>query len=328
MILPVIGPEGQAKLSRASALVVGCGALGSVIATILVRAGVGKVKLVDRDFLEYHNLQRQVLFDEDDVRRRVPKAVAARDHLRKANSMVQIDAEVTDVNFSNVEPLVRGVDVVLDGTDNLETRLLLNDACLKHNVPWVYGGAVATQGVVMSIIPGKTPCLVCAFPNPAVGTTPLTCDTAGVIAPAPFVVASLQSAEAMKIIAGAGPAAGNIIALDVWEGDFRRIEVKRRQGCPACNGDYQYLEARYGTRVASLCGQNSVQVMDPARQSFSLEGLADRLRQLGEVESNGQLLIFNADGHEVVVFPDGRAIVRGTSDQAVARGIYSRYIGS
>ncbi len=323
-----IGADGQASLASATALVVGCGALGTVISTILVRAGVGTVKIVDRDFIEFHNLQRQVLFDEEDVRARLPKAVAAQRHLQKVNSAIKVEGIVADVNYSNVEDFVRTADVVLDGLDNLEARLLINDSCLKHNVPWVYGGAIASDGVTMTVVPGKTACFRCAFPSPAARGMALTCDTAGVIAPAPFVIGSLQATQALKILVGSGDVGGRITAVDVWEGFFHNIKIDRRPDCPACNGRWEFLESRFGTRSASLCGQNAVQVMDPSRTSFSLEQLAGQLKALGETDYNGYMLTFLADGYEMVVFPDGRAIVRGTSDQTIARSLYSKYIGS
>ena len=327
--LAVIGEEGQKRLQKSSVLVVGCGALGTVSATCLVRAGVGRVRIVDRDFIEYHNLQRQVLFDEDDVRDQVPKAKAAERHLRKVNSAVEVEGIVEDVNYTNVQRLIQGVDLIVDGLDNLETRYLINDAALKHEIPWVYGAAIATLGMTMNIIPGEGPCLRCVFPTlPEPGTT-LTCDTAGVISSAPFVVGSLQFAEAVKILIGAKESLNRAITvLDVWDGRFYHLEVERSESCPSCGGRYEFLEAPSGTRTTSLCGQNAVQVLNPRAGRLSFQELARRLEPLGAVLWNEFMLRFTADGHEMVVFPDGRAIVKGTSDEATARGIYAKYIGS
>ena len=202
-MFPAIGEEGQVKLSNGNVVIIGCGALGTNIATLLVRAGVGKVRIVDRDFIEYHNLQRQVLFDEEDIKGGLPKAIAAERHLKKVNSSVEIEGIVADVNYTNVERFCSGAGVILDGLDNFETRFIINDACLKHGIPWVYGGAVSSYGMTMNIIPGGTPCFRCLKGNPAIGGIALTCDTVGIINPAPLIIGSLQSAEAMKILVGA-----------------------------------------------------------------------------------------------------------------------------
>ncbi len=327
--LPVIGERGQEKLGQSTVLVVGCGALGTVTASSLVRAGVGRVRIVDRDFIEYHNLQRQILFDEDDVRDQVPKAKAAERHLRKVNSSVEVEGIVEDVNYTNIQRLMRGVDLVIDGLDNLETRYLLNDAALKYGVPWLYGAAIATDGMAMSIIPGETPCLRCIFPSlPAPGST-LTCDTAGIISAATMVVASLQFVDAVKILTGATKDMNRgLVYLDVWDGTFRRLAVERSDECPSCQGRYEFLQADAVTRTVSLCGQNSVQLLNPKAGALSFPDLAKRLERLGRVTYNDFMLRFTVDGHEMVVFPDGRSIVRGTTDDALARGMYAKYIGA
>jgi len=328
-ILPAIGKKGQERLRRSSVLVVGCGALGTVIATQLVRAGVGTVRIVDRDFIEYHNLQRQILFDEEDVRRQIPKAKAAEQHLRKVNSSVEVEGIVADVNYTNVQRLLQGADLIVDGLDNLETRYLLNDAALKHGVPWIYGAAVTTQGMTMTVIPGETPCLRCAFPTlPEPGST-LTCDTAGVISSAPMIVASLQFVEAVKLLVGHKDQLNRgLTILDVWDGSTHQFVPERSETCPACHGDYEFLEAKSGMKTTSLCGQNSVQVLNAAAGSLSFPELARRLEHLGSVSHSSFMLRFDADGHEIVVFPDGRAIIKGTSDETLARGLYSQYVGA
>jgi adenylyltransferase/sulfurtransferase len=322
-----IGEEGQKKLSSSSVAVIGCGALGTVIATSLVRAGVGKIRIIDRDFIEYHNLQRQVLFDEEDIKAQLPKAVAAERHLKKVNSSIEIEGVVADVNYTNIERLVAGADIILDGLDNFETRFLINDVSLKHRIPWVYGGAVAASGMTMNIIPGETPCFRCLYSGSAGRSIALTCDTAGVINPAPFIVASLQTAEAMKILVGAEEINRDIMVIDVWRSEFRRLKIGRRADCLACGGKYEFLEARSGTRTTSLCGQNSVQVLNPEAIGIPFEELAKRLSPLGEISYNEFMLRFVVDSHEMVIFPDGRAIVKNTNDEALARGLYAKYIG-
>jgi len=323
-----IGQEGQRKLSNSYVVIIGCGALGAVIATSLVRAGVGKVRIIDRDFIEYHNLQRQVLFDEDDIRNGLPKAIAAERHLRKVNSSVEIEGIVADVNFTNIERFIAGADLILDGLDNFETRFLINDVSLKHKIPWVYGGAISSSGMTMNIIPGETPCFRCFCSTaPAAGVMP-TCDTAGVISPAPFIIGSLQSAEAMKILVGAKEINRRLILIDVWTGSFEQFEITPYHDCPACLGRYEFLEGRFGVRTTSLCGQNAVQVLNPEIERLSFRELESRLKVVGEVTYNEFMLLFRVDGREMVIFPDGRAIVKNTDDESLARGLYAKYIGT
>ncbi len=323
-----IGREGQIRLGNSCVLIIGCGALGTIIATSLVRAGVGKVRIIDRDFIEYHNLHRQVLFDEDDVRNGLPKAIAAERHLKKVNSSVEVEGIVTDVTFTNIERLVTGVDLILDGLDNFETRFLINDVSLKHKIPWVYGGAISSSGMTMNIVPGEAPCLRCLFPTvPAPGAVP-TCDTAGVIGPAPFVIGSLQTAEAMKILIGAKEINRHLILIDVWTGSFERLETTPSHDCPPCAGKYEFLQGKFGIRSTSLCGQNAVQVLNPKIENISFKKLEARLKVAGEVTYNEFMLRFTVDGQEMVVFPDGRAIVKNTTDESLARGLYAKYIGT
>jgi adenylyltransferase/sulfurtransferase len=327
-LFPGIGKKGQAKISRGYAVVVGCGALGSVISTILARAGVGRLRIIDRDFIEIHNLQRQVLFDEDDIRHGLPKAVAAERHLERVNSSIEIEGIVADVHYANIEGLVAGADIILDGLDNLETRFLINDVSLKLGIPWIYGGAVSSIGMTMAVIPGKTPCLRCLWENASDNGLSMTCDTSGVIAPAPFIIASFQAAEAIKFLAGSGTLNEGLLLIDVWSGSFHRLKPSRRKSCPACNGAYEFLQARFGTRATSLCGQNAVQILNPAVKQISLQALAERLESAGKVWFNEFMLHFSVDSAEMVVFPDGRAIVKNTTNEAAARALYSRYIGA
>ncbi len=263
ILFPGIGKEGQRRLGNSSVVIIGCGALGTIIATSLVRAGVGKLRIIDRDFIEYHNLQRQVLFNEDDIRDGLPKAIAAERHLKKVNSSVEIEGIVTDVNYTNIERFIRDADIILDGLDNLETRFLINDASLKHKIPWVYGGAISSSGMTMTIIPGKTPCFQCFSANPPSGRTILTCDTAGVIGPAPFIIGSLQTAEAMKILVGAEEINQHLIIIDVWKGTFHHLKIIPRQDCPACQGKYEFLEGEFGVRTTALSSISVSQIVPP-----------------------------------------------------------------
>lgn len=326
VLFPKIGKEGQKKLGSSSVVIIGCGGLGSIIATSLVRAGIGKIKLIDRDLIEEHNLHRQLLFDEEDVKNQLPKAVAAERYLKKVNSTVEIEGVVADVNYSNIEKLVAGADLILDGLDNPETRFVINDASVKLKIPWIYGAAIAASGMTMNIIPGETPCFRCVFPSsPPPGVIP-TCDTTGVIGPAPFIIGSLQSAEAIKILLGAREINRDVIVIDVWEGTCDRFKVSPRRDCPTCLGNYEYLQVQLGIRTTILCGQNSVQVVDPKVEGLPLEKLAKQLKKLGEVNFIESTLRFRANNHEMVIFPDGRVILRNSLDEALARELYVKYI--
>lgn len=328
ILLPKIGESGQAKLQEGSALIVGCGALGSVISEVLVRAGVGVVRIIDRDFVELSNLQRQVLFDEEDVAQRMPKAEAAVRKLRQINSTIQIDALVADVNPRNVEELVAQASIVLDGTDNLETRYVLNDACVKLNKPWVYGGAVGTEGLIMAIVPNEGPCLRCLFPEPAPPGGLTTCDTAGVLGTTPLIVAAIQATEAIKLLVGDTDGVGHLTSLDVWHSQFHRTKVKRQSDCPTCHDrEFRFLSSGGVAWVTTLCGRNAVQITPAEAVSVDLESLRVTLAKVGQTQFNGLLLTFIVDERELIVFPDGRAIVKGTTDEAEAKTLYARYVG-
>jgi molybdopterin-synthase adenylyltransferase len=329
-----IGEAGQRRLIAGRAAVIGCGALGSVVAESLVRAGVGFVRIADRDFVDLSNLQRQVLYDEEDVRQRTPKAIAAAEKLRKINSEVTIEPHVVDVTSASVLELVRDVDVILDGTDNFETRFLINDAAVETGIPWVHGGCVGSHGQVMSILPGRTPCFRCLMPEvPAPGSSE-TCDTAGVIGPAVQVVASLEVVEAFKILSGqVEMIKPELTILDVWEGTLRRLNMENMNAgktCPCCSGtDRSWLRGEQGSQSTVLCGRNSVQIAPSGRSTLSLDELAGRLQPLGTVRTNPFLLVFspNDSDHELTLFTDGRAIISGTEDLAEARHLYSRFVG-
>ncbi len=329
-LLPEIGIAGQERLLASSVVVVGCGALGTVIACGLVRAGVGRVRIVDRDYIELNNLQRQVLFDEEDIVRGLPKAIAAVEKLRRVNSQVELEPVVTDVNPDNVERLIGDVDLVLDGTDNFETRLLVNDACVKHAIPWIYGAVISTYGMTMSIIPHRTPCFRCFLSEtPLPGSTP-TCDTVGVLGAAASVIGSLEVAQALRFLTQPeGPPQPNLIYLDVWTGMWEKIEMRKTEtACLACDlGQYEFLDAKKGHRVVTLCGRDAVQIRPRGGAAPSFSRLAGRLRAAGQVHYNDFLLRFRVDGYELTIFPDGRTIVKGVGDEAEAKSIYARYIG-
>lgn len=328
-----IGAEGQRKLGDARVAIVGLGALGTVLANHMVRAGVGFVRLIDRDFVEASNLQRQMLYDEDDAAGATPKAMAAAARLARVNSLVTIEPHVADLNPLNAETLLGSVDLILDGSDNFAVRFLINDYSVKSGTPWIYGGAVASRGVALTIRPGVTPCLRCLFPHaPAAGTTE-TCDTAGVIGGIIHVVASYQATEALKLLVGAdGSLNAAMQQWDLWFNHHSSVQVAaaRKPDCPACgSGQFDYLDAELaGDTIQSLCGRDSVQIVPAQPARLTLEQWEERLRPLGRVERNRFLLRFAA-GPDItlVLFPDGRALVQGTSDLTAAKSLYSRYIG-
>lgn len=329
IIFAPLGEAGQGRLLDARVVLIGCGANGTVMANTLARAGVGALVIADRDFVELNNLQRQVLFDEDDVTRGTPKAIAAAEKLRRVNSSIQVDGVVADVNAENVEELIDGATLVMDGTDNFETRFLINDACVKHDITWIYAGAVASYGMTMTIVPHESACLRCLFQHePPPGTLP-TCDTAGVIAPIVNVMASIASAEAIKFLAGAGARNAGLINIDLWENTFDAFSVARRDDCPACGqGKYEYLEGeRGGTMTAFLCGRNAIQVNPGRGHTLDLKRLAEQLHGVGEVSVNEYLLKLSIDNYELTIFPDARTIVKGTDDATVARSVYAKYVG-
>ncbi|HEY2157560.1 MAG TPA: ThiF family adenylyltransferase [Isosphaeraceae bacterium] len=330
---PALGEAGQRKLISSRVTICGCGALGTVLANHLVRAGVGHVRIVDRDFIETHNLQRQILFDEADVAANLPKAEAAARKLRAINSEVEIEAIVTDIDHTNILDLVSDADLILDGTDNFETRYLINDAAVKLNKPWVFGGVIGSEGQSMTIRPGKTPCLRCVIEdNPPPGLTP-TCETAGVLGPAVAVVASFEAVEAIKLLTGAESALNNeLFVIDIWDWTFRRLKVQGLLGkvdCPCCQRrKFEWLEGDLGSHTTTLCGRNAVQIAARRPQPLNFPEMASRLSPLGEVRHNAFMLRFAAEGHEFTVFPDGRAIIKGTNDISKARTLYAQFVGS
>lgn len=328
-----IGESGQRRLNDARVAIVGMGALGTVLANHMARAGIGYIRLIDRDFVEASNLQRQMLYDEADARMSAPKAVAAAARLAAANSSIRIEPHVVDLNAYNAEELLSDVDLILDGSDNFAVRFLVNDVSVKHNVPWIYGGAVSSRGVSMTVIPGETPCLRCMFGSaPAPGTTE-TCDTAGVIGPIIHMVASYQATEALKLLAGdRDKLSRKMIHLDLWHNHHSAVDVTkaRKTDCPACGERrFEYLEAEHGEEmIAALCGRDSVQIQPVHATKIDLNMWADKLAPLGQVELNPFLLKLHLDDtRRIVLFPDGRALVQGVSDPVAAKSLYSRYIG-
>ena len=336
ILLSGIGREGQERLLQASAVLVGCGALGTAVASLLVRSGLGRLRIVDRDFVEPSNLQRQTLFEESDAREATPKAVAAIRRLRAINSDSQVEGIVTDLAPANAEGLLAGFPLILDGTDNFETRLLVNDAAISMNVPWIYAAAVSTYGVCMTVRPGHTACLACLLESDHVGRAPPgaagqeTCDTAGILNAAAGAVASIQAAEALKLLIGKPEALhGRLISCDVWTGRFQAIRIARDPACRACGRhDLSYLGGKAQPHI-TMCGRDSVQIHEH-RQRLDLGSLEERLlaASVTDVRGNGFLLRFRVAPYEMTVFPDGRAIVKGTQDPSVARGLYARYIGA
>jgi len=326
-----IGKEGQHRLSESRALLVGCGALGSAHAEALARAGVGKLRIVDRDFVEASNLQRQTMFTEQDAAERTPKAIAAANHIRELNSEIEVEPEITDVNHSNIERLIKDCDVVLDGTDNFATRYLINDACVKHEKNWIYGAAVGSYGVTMTIRPHQTPCLRCVFEEAPPAASAPTCDTAGVIMPIISVVAAVQVSEALKLLTGDVAALhGSLMQFDIWRNEWRKINPgPPAPDCPTCTlGKFQTLEAAAGDFAAVMCGRNAVQLSPAQPTQVDFKSLADRLRGSGEVKFNDYLLRFSAGEFELTVFQDGRSIIRGTDEMTTARSLYAKYIGN
>jgi adenylyltransferase/sulfurtransferase len=331
ILFPGIGKAGQEKLSSSRVVIIGCGALGASHAEMLSRAGVGHLKIVDRDFVEFTNLQRQTLFKESDAAERLPKAIAAKMRIGEINSEIKVEAIVADVNQSNVEQIIRDADLVLDGTDNFQIRYLLNDACVKLGKTWVYGAAVSSYGTTMTIIPGKTPCLRCIFEEmPDAGSSP-TCDTAGVIMPIIAAISSVPISEAMKLLVGDRDALhGSLMQIDIWQNDWRKIKLSApNPDCPACGMHrYDFLDAESPEFAAVLCGRDAVQIAPPNGTTIDLGAFSAKIEHLGNVKQNDYLVRFTSGDNEITVFRDGRAIVKGTDDIAVARSLYARYIGA
>lgn len=322
-----IGESGQEALLRSHAAVVGCGALGSFHAAALARAGAGTLTIIDRDYVEPSNLHRQWLFQECDAEEGLPKAAAAGRRIVEINSSVRVRAMISDLTAGNVEELLGDAGVILDGTDNFDTRYLINDFAVSRGIPWIYGAAVGSYGLTMPILPGRTACFRCVYPNPPSGTQP-TCETAGVLNTIVAAVASLQVADALKLLAGRAEAVhSRITTIDVWSGGIRQIDAPARDpDCPCCGRrEFPYLEQSPRPPV-SLCGRNAVQIAATGR-AIELAKLQARLEPLGAVRANEFALRFFPDPYEMTIFPDGRAIIKGTSDTGLARSLYAKYVG-
>lgn len=323
-----IGVEGQHRITQSRAVIAGCGALGCTQAMLLARAGIGCLTLIDRDYVERSNLQRQILFDEADASAALPKAVAAQRHLTRINSEIEIRALVEDLDAGNIDELFHGTQIILDATDNFETRYLINDWAVRESVPWIYGAAVGSYGITMPVLPDRGACLRCIYPSPASGDQ-ATCETAGVLNPVTTAVGAWQVASAIRILSGSAADFDlRILSMDVWEGTVRSIAQPARDlQCPCCGARvFEHLD-RSRRAPVSLCGRNAVQIHD-RRRPLDLGELKRRLSKIGPVRANDFALRFEVDVYEMTIFPDGRAIIKGTTDVAVARSLYSRYIGN
>ena len=331
ILLPQIGEPGQARLAQSKILLIGCGALGTVIAEQLTRAGVGYLRIVDRDIVELTNLQRQTLFTESDAAAGLPKSIAAANRLRSINSTITIDPLISDVHSNNIEELARQTNLILDGTDNAETRYLLNDTAVKNKIPWIYAAAIATQGRAMPILPNKSSCLRCIFPNPPTTGELPTCDTAGVLAPATTAIASLQTVLAIKILIGS-QIENELTSLDLWTNKFQTIHTgDPNPTCPCCAmHNFEFLNQNIEQSAITLCGRNSVQIRPP-RTAISLSQLAARLAPVAQIEQSDYFLRLhlNHDNNiTMTIFPDGRTIIHGTTNITHARQLLAQYVGT
>ncbi len=326
-----IGKEGQARIMASRVALIGCGALGTMQASLLVRAGVGTLRIIDRDFVEESNLQRQILFDEEDVRSVLPKAIAAEKKLRLANSLVKVEGLVEDLNASSIDRLLGGIDLIVDASDNFDARFLVNDYSVKNRVPWIYGACVGSYGLTFPILPGDGACLRCVFESaPPAGVSP-SCDTAGVIGPIVSLVAGMQVAEALKILSGRlDRVSHRITTIDLWDNRHEAVDLPPPYPDCLCCGrrEFPYLDGALGADVTTLCGRNSVQIRRREGSRIDLDDLANRLGPVGHLEKNRFLLRAVIDGYQLTVFADGRAIINGTYDIAVAKSLYARYIGN
>ena len=323
-----IGPDGQKRLAGGKVAIVGCGATGSALVSLLARSGVGTLRIIDRDYVEPSNLQRQALFDELDAAESLPKAIAATRKIAAFNSQIVAESQVADLTPSNIQSLLSGVDLILDGTDNFETRYLLNDYAVQKSVPWIYAAAVGSYAVTQNIIPGETACLACIFPDPPSGMIE-TCETAGILNSAVNLVASLAACEALKFLVGAKTELRRtLVSVDLWRNEHAEVSAgKPRAGCRACQQhDFIHL-AGTGRPHITLCGRNSVQIHERCRPIDFAE-MSQRLTPHGKVRHNDFVLKFWRDPYEMTLFPDGRAIIKGTTDTAIARSLYARYVGS
>ena len=326
----LVGQEGQQQREASRTLVCGCGALGSLIAERLARAAVGHIKLLDRDWVELSNLQRQTLFTEDDARQSRPKAVAAAEMLARINSQIELQEVVEDLSFENIESNAQGCDLILDGTDNFETRFLINDFCVKHSVPWVHGGCLGASGQVLSILPGETACFRCLVPDLPPRDMLETCDSAGVLGPAVGLIACLQAAEALKILTGnRATVCRKLMVVDTWHTDLRLVSLSKYQDCPTCGRhQFPFLAGDIRSETTILCGKNAVQVVSPAYAgTASLEQLGHKLQSMGTVQQNAFFVRLTLPEHTLTIFRGGRTVVEGTTNPAEAKSLLARTLG-
>ncbi|MDR4508151.1 MAG: ThiF family adenylyltransferase [Candidatus Brocadiaceae bacterium] len=327
-----IGEQGQKELREKSVVIIGCGALGCHSANLLVRSGIKSLTIVDRDFIEESNLQRQTLFDEDDIKNTLPKAIAAQKKLQRVDSSVRIESAVEDLNPANIETHLKNANIVVDGTDNFETRFLINDYCVKNGIPWIYGACIGSVGLTMNIIPTKTPCFQCLLETiPPFGTVE-TCDTAGIIAPAASIIASIQAAEALKILTGNFQSVSpGLLKIDIWHNEIRMLHTQtivEKSDCKTCrHHQYEYLLKNAYSTTSKLCGRTAVQINGTGGPRIDFAILAKRLEKVGAVSFNSFLLRMKIDTYEITVFTDGRSIISGTQDVSIAKGLYAKYIG-
>ena len=332
ILFPPIGQEGQNKLAEARVAIVGMGALGTALSNHMARAGIKFLRLIDRDFVEVSNLQRQMLYDETDAKKHLPKVIAAKNKLQAIRSDLKLETHIADLTWRNAEELLTDVDLILDGTDNFQVRYLINDVSIKHQIPWIYGGVVSSRGMSFTVRPGKTPCLRCIFPEAPGPGTAETCDTAGVIGPAVHVITSFQGTEAIKLLTGNEDACETRLRhIDLWSNHFQSLDVthQKNENCPACGRkQWEFLDPDHkGQQEVSMCGRQTVQIT--LSQSLDLDALENRLQKVGEVNRNPFLLKanLNEDEHELAIFPDGRILVQGTTDIQVAKAVVTRFIG-
>jgi len=326
-----IQSQGQARICASRVAMVGCGALGAAQASLLVRAGVGTLRIIDRDFVDESNLQRQILFDEEDVRAVLPKAVAAEKKLRLVNSLVNIEGVVEDVNASSIDRLLAGFDLILDASDNFDVRYLINDFSVKNRIPWIYGACVGAHGLMFPILPGEGPCLRCVFESKPPAGVSLSCDTAGVIGPIVALIAAMQVSEALKMLSGAWDrVCRKITSVDLWENQNHSVNLPPiNPDCPCCaRHEFPFLDGLLEAEAATLCGRNSVQIRRNEASRMDLGALAERLGPIGRLEQTRFLVRATIDGYQLTIFSDGRAIINGTYDIGVAKSLYARYVGN
>ncbi len=333
VVMPAVGTEGQRRLQDSKVAILGQGALGTVSANSLARAGVGYLRLVDRDYVDYTNLQRQVLFDEEDVSNALPKVIAAAKKLHKINSEIEYEPVIADIDHNNIKEFIADVDLVLDATDNFAVRLLINEACVKYSIPWIHGACLSSYGVTFNIFPGETPCFLCYLGKEPEPGTADTCDTAGIMGPVVNIVASIQAAEAFKYLTGNREALNSTgMYLDLWQNRFYELPLIRNKNCKVCvEHNYTFLEGHRKDSISYLCGSNAVQIVpaEKEKNEISLQSLAEKFANLGTVFNNNYLIKFIPanENFEITLFADGRALIKGTTDEKVARTVYARYIG-